>query len=82
MPAIYSPLPLLNRLLEIVRDDVAKKGHDIQSFQRLKELLKGGSERTYYLGECVVCHCTVRVICSAHEYSKRGTAFGQVCKPG
>lgn len=75
--SLFSALPLLNRLLEIVQEEVAKNGHIIQSFKRMKD-----GETVFYYAECSICRCTARVVCSAHEYSKRGTIFGQKCKPG
>lgn len=77
MVAVFSPVPLMNRLLEIAQEEAAKKGHVIRVFDRRREL-----QEVFYSGECVICHATARVVCSAYEYSRVGTAYRQSCKPG
>jgi hypothetical protein len=77
MAAVLSTIPLLNRLLEIAQEEAAKKGHIIRSFEK-------GADRheTFYSGVCIVCFATARITCSAHKYSRIGTAYGRNCKPG
>lgn len=77
MASLFSVVPALNRLLEIAQQEAAKRGHVITGYDKQKE--RG---EVIYASECVVCHCTVRLVCSAHQYKRYGTAYGQNCKPG
>lgn len=73
----FSPLPLMNKLLVIAKDEAAKNGHIIVEFHRF--VFK---KEPIHEAECIVCHATVRVVCTALKYERTGSAFAQVCKPG
>lgn len=77
MASLFPVVPALRRVLEIAQQDASKRGHTMQDYERLKELTG-----IVYSCECSICHCTVKVICSAYEYKRYGTAYGQNCKPG
>lgn len=77
MANLFPVVPALGRLLEIAQEEAKKRGHSMRDFKRTKE-----RDDIVYSSECLVCHCTVKVICSAHQYKRYGTAYGQACKPG
>jgi|HubBroStandDraft_1064217.scaffolds.fasta_scaffold661834_2 hypothetical protein len=77
MASLFSVVPALNRLLEIAQQEAAKRGHVIMTYDKVKE--RG---EIIYAGECLICHCTVKVVCSAHQYKRYGTAYTTHCKPG
>lgn len=73
----FSPVPMMNKLLVIAKDEAAKNGHVIMEFHHF--LLK---RDPIFEAECIVCHATVRVVCTALKYERSGSAFAAACKPG
>jgi hypothetical protein len=67
----------MNRLLTIAQEEAAKSGHVIESFTRHVV-----SDVPIYSAECVVCGADVRVVCTAQQYKRTGTAYTCRCKPG
>ncbi len=78
MPILFSPIPLVNKLLTTVRAAVRKNGHEVERFSKTKKL--NGTEG--YFGECVICGATLYVSFSSKTYIREGSAFKTRCKPG